>query len=101
MGGPGGASFFIMKQEELRKLIAIWFEDDSIDLILNARGGYGSIRLINDIDDEIIVIDPDNEYGALIQEENFGGETLNLSANSNTKYNIFDILVDTFCLYSI
>ncbi len=42
-------------------------------------------------DDEIIVIDPDNEYGALIQEENFGGETLNLSANSNTKYNIFDI----------
>ncbi len=42
-------------------------------------------------DDEIIVIDPDNEYGALIQEENFDGETLKLSPNSPTKYNIFDI----------
>lgn len=42
-------------------------------------------------DDEIIVIDPDNEYGALIQEENFDGEVLKLSPNSPTKYNIFDI----------
>lgn len=41
--------------------------------------------------DEIIVIDPDNEYGALIQEENFDGEVLKLSPNSPTKYNIFDI----------
>ena len=35
-----------------------FFEDDSIDLILNARGGYGSIRLINDIDYEIIKKNP-------------------------------------------
>lgn len=42
-------------------------------------------------DDEIIVIDPDNEYGALVQEENFDGEALKLSPNSPTKYNIFDI----------
>lgn len=41
--------------------------------------------------DEIIVIDPDNEYGALIQKENFDGESLKLSPNSPTKYNIFDI----------
>ena len=41
--------------------------------------------------DEIIVIDPDNEYGALIQKENFDGEVLKLSPNSPTKYNIFDI----------
>ncbi len=42
-------------------------------------------------DDEIIIIDPDNEYGALIQEENFDGEVLKLSPNSPTKYNIFDV----------
>lgn len=42
-------------------------------------------------DDEIIVIDPDNEYGALVQEENFDGEVLKLSPNSPTKFNIFDI----------
>ncbi len=41
--------------------------------------------------DEIIVIDPDNEYGVLIQKENFDGEILKLSANSPTKFNIFDI----------
>lgn len=41
--------------------------------------------------DEIIVIDPDNEYGALIQKENFDGEILKLSPNSPTKFNIFDI----------
>ena len=42
-------------------------------------------------DDEVIIIDPDNEYGALITEENFDGEKLTLSPNSSTKYNIFDI----------
>ena len=41
--------------------------------------------------DEIIVIDPDKEYGVLVQEENFDGEILKLSANSPTKFNIFDI----------
>ena len=41
--------------------------------------------------DEIIVIDPDNEYGALIQKENFDGEVLKISPNSPTKFNIFDI----------
>ena len=41
--------------------------------------------------DEIIVIDPENEYGALIQEDNFNGETLKLSPNSPTKFNICDI----------
>lgn len=41
--------------------------------------------------DEVIIIDPDNEYGVLIQEENFDGEVLKLSANSPTKFNIFDI----------
>lgn len=41
--------------------------------------------------DEVIIIDPDEEYGALIMKENFDGETLKLSPNSATKYNIFDI----------
>ena len=31
-----------------------FFQDSEIKLILNARGGYGSIRLINQIDYEII-----------------------------------------------
>ncbi len=41
--------------------------------------------------DEVIIIDPDTEYGALIKKENFDGETLEISPDSNTKYNIFDI----------
>ncbi len=41
--------------------------------------------------DEIIIIDPENEYGVLTQKENFDGEILKLSPNSPTKYNIFDI----------
>ena len=41
--------------------------------------------------DEIIIIDPENEYGVLTQKENFDGEVLKLSPNSPTKYNIFDI----------
>lgn len=35
-----------------------FFEDPEIDLILNARGGYGAIRLINKIDYEIIKNNP-------------------------------------------
>lgn len=35
-----------------------FFEDSEIKLILNARGGYGSIRLINKIDYEIIRKNP-------------------------------------------
>lgn len=42
-------------------------------------------------DDEIIVIDPDNEYRVLTGKENFDGEILKVSANSQTKLNIFDI----------
>lgn len=39
--------------------------------------------------DEIIIIDPDKEYGTLANV--FDGEILELSPNSPTKYNIFDI----------
>lgn len=42
------------KIEELYK----FFQDPEIKLILNARGGYGSIRLINKIDYEIIKNNP-------------------------------------------
>lgn len=42
------------KLEELYR----FFEDPEIDLILNARGGYGAIRLINNIDYEIIRNNP-------------------------------------------
>ena len=35
-----------------------FFQDNEIKLILNARGGYGSIRLINKIDYEIIKNNP-------------------------------------------
>ena len=41
--------------------------------------------------DELIVIDPDGEYGVLAQKENFDGEIMKLSPNSSTHYNIFDI----------
>ena len=42
------------------KLEALYnfFEDSEIDLILNARGGYGAIRLINKINYEIIKNNP-------------------------------------------
>lgn len=42
-------------------------------------------------DDEIIVIDPENEYEVLVQKENFDGEILKVAPNSSTKFNIFDI----------
>lgn len=42
------------KLEELYK----FFLDPEIDIILNARGGYGSIRLINKIDYEVIKNNP-------------------------------------------
>ncbi len=42
-------------------------------------------------EDEIIVIDPDNEYGVLVQKENYDGEILRVAANSPTKFNVFDI----------
>ena len=35
-----------------------FFQDNDIKMILNARGGYGSIRLINEIDYEIIKNNP-------------------------------------------
>jgi hypothetical protein len=38
--------------------------------------------------DEIIIIDPENEYLPLIGH--FGGERIKISANSPTKFNIFD-----------
>ena len=41
--------------------------------------------------DELIVIDPEKEYSALAQKENFDGEIMKLSPNSTTHYNIFDI----------
>lgn len=43
-----------IKLEELYR----FFQDPDIKLILNARGGYGSIRLINKIDYEIIKANP-------------------------------------------
>lgn len=42
-------------------------------------------------DDEMIVIDPDGEYGVLAQGENFDGEILKISPSSATHFNIFDI----------
>lgn len=39
-------------------------------------------------DDEIIIIDPDKEYGPVV--EAFGGETLRLAPNSDTHLNVFD-----------
>ena len=39
--------------------------------------------------DELITIDPDNEYGSFAQL--FNGEILKLSPNSSTHYNLFDI----------
>lgn len=42
------------KLEELHK----FFQDEQIDLILNARGGYGAIRLINKINYNIIKNNP-------------------------------------------
>jgi len=42
------------KIEELHN----FFKDPKIKLILNARGGYGSIRLINKIDYELIKLNP-------------------------------------------
>ncbi|MBR3043981.1 MAG: DUF87 domain-containing protein [Oscillospiraceae bacterium] len=42
-------------------------------------------------DDEIIVIDPENEYRILTEDKNLGGEILKVSANSPTRLNIFDI----------
>ena len=42
------------KLEELYR----FFQDPEIKLILNARGGYGSIRLINKIDYDIIKANP-------------------------------------------
>lgn len=41
--------------------------------------------------DEMIIIDPENEYAVLAQKEFFDGEILKLSPNSPTKFNIFDI----------
>ena len=35
-----------------------FFKDSDVDIILNARGGYGAIRLINQIDYEIIKSNP-------------------------------------------
>ena len=42
------------KLEELYR----FFQDPEIKLILNARGGYGSIRLINKINYDIIKLNP-------------------------------------------
>ena len=44
--------------EEKIKELHSFFQDSEIKLILNARGGYGSIRLINKIDYEIIKANP-------------------------------------------
>lgn len=40
-------------------------------------------------EDEIIIIDPENEYSLMAQE--YGGEVLKLAPNSPTRFNIFDI----------
>lgn len=74
-------------------------ELNSNGFVLGTSGGGKSMFVkleIADVlfkypDDEIIIIDPENEYSTLIQEENFDGELLKLSPNSSTKYNIFDI----------
>ena len=44
-------------EDKIEELYA-FFQDPEIKLILNARGGYGSIRLINKIDYEIIKSNP-------------------------------------------
>lgn len=46
------------KDEDKLEELYRFFQDPEIDLILNARGGYGAIRLINKIDYEIIRNNP-------------------------------------------
>ncbi|MCL1832305.1 MAG: ATP-binding protein [Oscillospiraceae bacterium] len=71
-------------------------EMNSNGFVLGASGSGKSMSikaeivdvLMNFPDDEIIVIDPENEFLPLV--EPFNGERLKLSANSPTKMNIFD-----------
>ncbi len=42
-------------------------------------------------EDEVIVIDPENEYRIMAEDGRFDGEILKVSANSPTRLNIFDI----------
>lgn len=44
-------------EDKLEELYS-FFQDSEIDLILNARGGYGAIRLVNKIDYDIIKNNP-------------------------------------------
>lgn len=49
-------------EDKLEELYS-FFQNPEIDLILNARGGYGAIRLINKIDYEIIKNNPKSFVG--------------------------------------
>lgn len=48
--------------------------------------------LLSSTDDEVLVIDPESEYSFLAQ--NFGGEVLNISTDTNTYFNPLDITMD-------
>lgn len=48
--------------------------------------------LLNSTDDEVLVIDPESEYGNLA--ENFGGEVIKISNDTNTYFNPLDITMD-------
>ncbi|MBR1442877.1 MAG: DUF87 domain-containing protein [Firmicutes bacterium] len=48
--------------------------------------------LLNSTDDEVLVIDPESEYGTLCK--NFDGEVIKISNDTNTFFNPLDITVD-------
>lgn len=48
--------------------------------------------LLSTENDEILVIDPENEYGTLCR--NFGGEVIKISNDTNTYFNPLDITLD-------
>lgn len=48
--------------------------------------------LLSSTDDEVLVIDPESEYGLMAQ--NFGGELIKISNDTDTYFNPLDITVD-------
>ena len=56
-------SYLAGSDEDKLKELYSFFQNPEIDLILNARGGYGAIRLINKIDYEIIKNNPKSFVG--------------------------------------
>ena len=68
LGTPGGGKSFAVKSKEILPI------------------------LLDGSDDEILVIDPESEYGLLA--ENFGGEIVKISNDTNTYFNPLDITMD-------